>query len=275
MKKEKKESALRLMEALSGVDEELLERCEQSECSSSSISELQPGKKIYKWMHRYGGLCAACLCLMVLGAAYFTMEQQKSSSTDSAQPQMECAEDVITTDEDAGIDHLDLQMSGSSGNVDEITEEITEEAATKENFQYDRNEQQTENMTEKEISWEAACSTEILGAYVPVHIPEGYQPLKAIREMGEDGSVKLLLIWTNGQHQLSVKLNPIDNGEKQEEAAGIFAVYAGENWERKIPEPEEDGSTCFVLFYETGVSAEYKGWLTGDEIKNLLEPAGE
>ena len=146
-------------------------------------------------------------------------------------------------EEDAGIDNLDSQMSGSSGNVDEIAEE----AATKENFQYDRNEQQTENMTEKEISWEAACSTEILGAYVPVHIPEGYQPLKAIQETGEDGSVKLLLIWTNGQHQLSVKLNPIDNGEKQEEAAGIFAVYAGENWERKIPEPEEDGSTCFIL----------------------------
>ena len=66
MKRDKKESALRIMEALSGVDEELLECCEQQERKDSDNGKsLSSGNKIYRWGRRYGGLCAACLCLAV------------------------------------------------------------------------------------------------------------------------------------------------------------------------------------------------------------------
>ncbi|MCM1027939.1 MAG: hypothetical protein NC432_16065 [Roseburia sp.] len=55
MDRKKQEQALRMMSALSGVDEELLERCGQTE----------ERRKIF----RFASLCAACLCAALVGAA--------------------------------------------------------------------------------------------------------------------------------------------------------------------------------------------------------------
>lgn len=61
------EKAMKLMQALSGVDEELLERSE----------ERKTGHKIVRFMNRYGKGCAACLCLIVAGAAFFLCVELK------------------------------------------------------------------------------------------------------------------------------------------------------------------------------------------------------
>lgn len=70
----KEERALRIMEALSGVDEKLLERSEETgkrKKNRNSRKYRRPGL-----MSRYGGLCAACLCLAVLGAAWWRFAGQ-------------------------------------------------------------------------------------------------------------------------------------------------------------------------------------------------------
>lgn len=291
MKRDKKESALRIMEALSGVDEELLERCEQQERKDSDNGKsLSSGNKIYRWGRRYGGLCAACLCLAVLGAAYYGMEQQKNSEADMAIfAQPECADEAEVTEEETDTD--DAMNSGRLENREEPEEALAETGntndtvsqmydlqgaavqnaeteSTKELPQTDKY-VQAENAAGEEISREEACATEILGTHVPDYLPTGYQPFRAVREAGEDGTKKLLLTWTDGQHELSVKLTLAENQTVDDK---VSVVNVGENWESEIPEPEEDGSTCFVLLYSDGVSAEYKGWLTVDEIKRLLDP---
>lgn len=74
-----KEQAFRIMEALSGVDEELLERSEQTrDCAAEfeigdagKTGKPDAGKRIYRFMRRHGRAWAACLCMAFLGAAFW------------------------------------------------------------------------------------------------------------------------------------------------------------------------------------------------------------
>lgn len=70
MSDRKQESVLRIMEALSGVDEELLERCE-TVGSREKNGRKRTGRGLfgYRAMRRGGALCAACLCAVLIGAA--------------------------------------------------------------------------------------------------------------------------------------------------------------------------------------------------------------
>ena len=65
----KRERALRIIEALSGVDEELLERSEKKASKtgtkeeSDKVTMFRPGAIVYRFVHRHGRALAACLCL--------------------------------------------------------------------------------------------------------------------------------------------------------------------------------------------------------------------
>lgn len=99
--KHNEERALRIMEALSGVDEELLERCQGAgveraadpgvETASDRTAGPSVGTVINRFVWRHGRACAACLCLVILGAVFWGMERQvlkpygsKDMSADSA-----------------------------------------------------------------------------------------------------------------------------------------------------------------------------------------------
>ena len=56
------DQAMKLFEALSDVDEELLERCNRKESKSS----------VYRVFWKYGKTIAACFCLVAVGAAAWT-----------------------------------------------------------------------------------------------------------------------------------------------------------------------------------------------------------
>ncbi len=80
MKTDKESGAIRLMEALSAASEELLERSEKA-------GRAEPGGKkagIILFVQKYAKACAACLCLAVLGAAYFGISQMRMGSAGDA-----------------------------------------------------------------------------------------------------------------------------------------------------------------------------------------------
>ncbi len=75
----KDEQALRLLEALSGVDGDLLERsagastreAENRGAADTGAAIHGVGAKAYRFVMRHGRACAACLCLFLLGAAFW------------------------------------------------------------------------------------------------------------------------------------------------------------------------------------------------------------
>jgi len=77
--RKKDEQALRLLEALSGVDGELLERsagvgarkAQSGGAADTGAAIHGPGAKAYRFVMRHGKACAACLCLFLLGAAFW------------------------------------------------------------------------------------------------------------------------------------------------------------------------------------------------------------
>lgn len=77
----KEESALRIMDALSGVDKELLERSDGKQpesivgTASDRTAQSGEGVVVYKFVRRHGKALAACLCLCVLGTAFWGMSR--------------------------------------------------------------------------------------------------------------------------------------------------------------------------------------------------------
>lgn len=126
----KEEGALRIMEALSGVDEELLERCEQPEAVKRKKTTKMSGKnKIYRFMRRYGKVCAACICLAVLGGAYGVSALRMGSSGANMQGFEKSGDALPEAGEQA--EAIEIETAGEEEKYVE-TEEGTAEAGTTE-----------------------------------------------------------------------------------------------------------------------------------------------
>lgn len=114
------ERALRIMEALSGVDEELLERCRgdakdaemavlpeeaarRNGRSKEAVRRKTGGRRIYRFVQRHGGFWAACLGLTILCAACWAMGTGKSGEASGDFSRQE------------GI-HESIALGGLSGN---------------------------------------------------------------------------------------------------------------------------------------------------------------
>lgn len=82
MKTDRERGAVRIMESLSAVSEELLERCEKT----GKAETPQEGKK-YRYVYRYALACAACLCLIVVGTAYYGLNLRKGGAS-SGSPEL-------------------------------------------------------------------------------------------------------------------------------------------------------------------------------------------
>lgn len=93
----REEQALRIMEALSGVDEELLERCEGLQpagepAKPKGVSRAGRGG-FRRLAGRYGGLCAAAVCLAVICAAWWSAEIPRSGGLKQEEALPEGAQD--------------------------------------------------------------------------------------------------------------------------------------------------------------------------------------
>lgn len=306
----KEDSALRIMEALSGVDEELLERCEHpASVKKKKIAKISERSRL---MRRVGRVCAACMCLAVLGAAYRVSTLRMGSAGDnmsgsakSGEALLEVEEQEVYEPETAGREDKYMEEGTTEAaagydepcwlDIDMLLERASSRECLKEGMINDTSSQQLQLSGNQEecieieddntgeipenaeipvsraaVSWENVYSVTGLGDYVPVEWPEGYMPLTVEQNKGTDERNNLLLTWRNQEHILWLKLTETELNADMLYESEEAVFAAGEDWRSKIPEPEADGSIQFALLYEDGVLMEYKGWLTVSEIIELF-----
>lgn len=287
---EREENALRIMRALSGVDEELLARSEGMDGASETKERKQDGnRKIVRFMNRHGRALAACLCLAVLGAAYLAVEfRQKNegsygSRSDGAyiagngmyEAEMQDKQNVAYADweEEDGVspeemwDAEDSMVGNQTNNLG-----VTSTAGDQNNDGLNKPVQAAEGQKREELSLEEAKECETLGAYIPETIPAGSDFVKATYEKPASGS-RLVLTWSDGRRLFRVKLSQTLFAEPEEAAAeSDFAVYSAVgDWEETFWQPEKSGRLQFAVLYEDGVLAEYEGYLGREDILKMFD----
>lgn len=300
----KQEDALRILEALSGVDEDLLER-----------SERKQGKAVvYRFVQRHGKALAACLCLCVLGTAFWGMRYlsetpfagtaQSSDSADKvsitgiagntesamenpaegAAPEAAMVEDAGTygaiedSQEATEPEWIDIQPRMSAEATDE---ELTGGIRVTDSI--DDYKQMTEMGTEipeqesakaeeyEEITWEEAEGLEGLGTYVPDRLPDGYKPVYARCRNAGDGKDRLTLLCSSGEKNLWLNITETDwNAGDMFIGLETPVLSAKEDWKSKLPKPDGEGGIQFGLIFEDGVLVEYQGYLKEEEILELF-----
>lgn len=278
MSERRQEQTLRILEALSGVDEELLERCDMPR--KGEAERRKHGRII-----RYGSLCAACLCALLIGAVFRgdllqkngraggqDAPEENSAAVTTERPEGTGADgdgaqgELFGDGEPAWIDLAELPERKPAEYDVEQTERLTEmtegeavEEASKESLMGQKKEMPEDR--------QEAC---VLSAkYVPRELPGEYER-QALQRIFADGSENLLLRCGDGEHMLWLNLRETELDPKAEYASSPPIFSAAEDWREKLPEPGEDGSRRFAVLYEDGVLVEYAGWLTEEEIGELF-----
>lgn len=297
---EREENALRIMRALSGVDEELLARSEGMDGAAETKEKEQGGNRIIvRFMNRHGRALAACLCLALLGAAYLLVEIQRGNEgsdgsgsggayiadngmyeaktqdkINAAHENREEAEgmspeemwDGMSPDEMWDADDLmPNNHTDDAGAAETVSDQQKQNDALNE-------QKQNAKPRPQELSLEEAKQCETLGAHIPETIPEGCDFVEATYEDPASGS-RLVLTWSDGRHPFRVKLSQTLFAEPEEAAAETdIAVYsaAGE-WEETFWQPEKSGRLQFAVLYEDGVLAEYEGYLGKEDILKMFD----
>lgn len=291
---EREENAFRIMRALSGVDAELLARSEGMDGAAETKEKKQGGsRKIVSFVNRHGRALAACLCLAVLGAAYFALEfRRENEAKDEAgrgeafyikNPAMNEAEtqgrpNQAYGDGEEANDMAPGEMWDAEGSVvGEQTNGLGDTAADQHKDGLCEM-QAARPGSQQELSLEEARECETLGAYVPKTIPAGYDFVKAVYEKQAFGS-RLVLTWSDGGHLFQVKLSETLFVKPEEAAAETdIAVYsAAGDWEKTFWQPEKSGRLWFAVLYKDGVLAEYDGYLEKEDILKMFDkwPAEE
>lgn len=327
MNRKIQEQTLRIMDALSGVDEELLEKCDGAGKGGES-------RKGYGKVFRFGSLCAACLCAVLVGTIAKRGFLPGKDSADSGQgneaplpesaaefpeyglesaaapPEYglengECGEvetgegiggigepewiDLaelrkMTVDDaaggEAGVQQKKENKEATMETVSCVPEAASSESASEtmdaENIPYGTL-SETERVDLAELKkemrseeWQEACAQSGLGEYVPSMLPEEYSRQGALGRTGAEGESNLLLSWSDGEHMLWLNLTETDLNPEGKYLWTFPIFNAEKDWQEQLPEPEEDGSRRFAVLYREGVLAEYAGWLTEEEIRELF-----
>ena len=116
MSEQNREKEEKLFRALSGVEEELLNRSEQN----SGVEKRKANGKIRRFpLHYVSRIAAACLCFVVAGVLYMTMSSTKmadsTSNADTAAPQMAYG---ITEDQEIQEEAVDAARSGDTAGAE-------------------------------------------------------------------------------------------------------------------------------------------------------------
>ena len=216
----KQDGALRIFEALSGVDEELLDKCE----SATRVSE--QSKVIPFW--KYGKAMVACVCILLAGGLLFAMpriSQKSANDADCARP--EHAYDSVL-DESTG------SVSMQESVKDACTEAVTEEDFAEETADFDGAENK-EMMQERdysdglmvdsatgcvkdlrvELKEEQARDVDVLGEYLPMRLPAGYrfESASAGEEDDSESVEDLVVLWCRGLDDFRWKVKRVDVSE--------------------------------------------------------------
>lgn len=240
------EQAAKIFEALSNVDEELLERCNREEGRNTGT--------IYRLYRHYGKAMAACLCLVVAGVAAWggyrltkgsygaDSSAYNGAAAQSSQAASSMAADCAAGMGDGGALPEENQMEQEVGTAADTTEgkspweygagEYQEpdsmpeagtaaapsmETAQQESLQ-DRdsaanlwagiteNKESAASASWEEIPWEEACVLQPFAGYLPTYIPQGYEPYSAGRSSVSGQSENICFWWSDGERILSLNM---------------------------------------------------------------------
>lgn len=294
MRKDKELGALSVMEALSAVDEELLERCEKPGADAAGGNKKA---SIHRFVQRYAKGCAACLCLAVLGAAYFGMSQMHMFGNKSNEQHTEMNSGGAAKDFE--------QMEGAAGNAAPLgkTENAAEAAdgmfsyggesfaggepewldvdslaaskpAEPESAEIESEREQSQMQSAWEPSDSDGAPEQNIRAEEDLmskaDVPEEYSLVET-----KSGDMKrqdsLLYEWSDGEHSLWLRITQTELTVDMRIDAEPPIYTLQEEWKELIPDAGADGYVQFALLYENGMLAEYCGVLERDEIIRLME----
>lgn len=275
----KKEQAFRLMQALSGVDEELLERSEEE--------NRKHWTGIYYFMGKYGKTCAAVFCIVTLGAALWARETIGLHSDDKmAGGAVEHVAEQLTEGvaEEAAIAETGIEdaakeetpqeayQTGMMADKDTGTWKEPQWTAEKKEMLVSEEAEKSNGAAEHAgmISLEEAYAIQNLGKYIPTELPEGYA-FQYASDNGMKGMQNgVTLLWCNGESELWLHITQTDMSVEMrfDAAPPIFTVE--EEWESLLPEKDEDGGQQFGILHEDGVLVEYCGCLSEEELDQIF-----
>lgn len=287
------EKAMKLMQALSGVEEELLERSE----------ERKTGYKIVRFMNRYGKGCAACLCLIVAGAAFFSMRGVKTDNTTESIMEMapglqanmtaggtedgaageaaelECAE--TAKDELAETMNSDMDAGEAPAwlDIEELVQQAKHSAEQDETEKYSGAQNNGALETEKaegtagvestteDIQQNATEELRQSRKVAPL-VPDSYSYIEeTLSENGESRTVE----WSDGEHGLWLRFTQTELTTDVCFDAEPPVYTVEEDWRELITEKEDGERQRLALLYEDGMLVEYSGYLTSEELIALFE----
>lgn len=287
------EKAMKLMQALSGVDEELLERS----------GERKTGHKIVRFMNRYGKGCAACLCLIVAGAAFFSMRGVKTDNTAESIMEMapglqanmtaggtedgaagEAAElECVETAKDELAETMNSGMDAGEApawlDIEELVQQAEHSAEQDETEKYSGAQNNGALETEKaegtagvestteDIQQNATEELRQSRKAEPL-VPDSYSYIEeTLSENGESRTVE----WSDGEHGLWLRFTQTELTTDVcfDVEPPVYTVE--EDWRELIAEKEDGERQRLALLYEDGVLVEYSGYLTSEELIALFE----
>ncbi|MCM1568729.1 MAG: hypothetical protein NC081_04700 [Roseburia sp.] len=261
MRSDNRDKAMRIFEALSGVDSELLERSEKSSKRAATIPV------------RWSRALAACFCLIVLGAlaggvyrmkfAEGGMNQSSSSAGGASLMQEQAAMYEAAPENENGA-------GGASWGDDTMPEDTTTDRTdvTGDGGSYDMAQRQSgfaeasgeiEDLGSclagegEKLVLEEARAVEFLGGYVPEQVPEGYIFENAILHYDSDlqENISLSVCWTKGLDDIFLSIRRVD-------VDSVFAAHTGQLRMADVEEPETYDVSLYEIPYAETVPEEYR-----------------
>lgn len=240
---EKREAAMRLFGALSGVDEAYLEASE-----SAGGGKLVPFGRLAGFRRRYGRLVAAVLVLCVLGAGYAGVRSLEGGSVNNMATQN------LAEDSAPALVQEEASMLSESTNSDEA-------------FGTARSESKKNGMPDAED----------LYAYLPRNWPEdsnvSVERLESEAGLSSaDAALRACGTYPSSGESFEIRIQRLDAGATAADAKG--QIYDAKEFDRNcVEEALKDGAGCFGVLYDAGtkdVLLYYEGGGTVEEVWQLL-----
>lgn len=307
MHEELQEKAFRLMEALSGVDEELLARSEEDGHSADHRREHR--RRVFMW--RYGKYLAACFVFLVLGVSAYSVSRlsldvgKKQNSTGNAggaadyslmenyelpgnngaaqlSPE-EALSSMESEEENVTADTTENEAEAPAISPEEGAQrENTSDGAHTSNSAIDKS---IEAAMDTALTLEAARDLSVVGEYIPKTLPEGYRFFNGVllREQ-EGGGYDIQLFFRNDgdtdASDIVLRITDCCAAKKTEGNASvqeqIDLIWPERRGERTFVTAEDLTAEIFrtsdtvAIIYDSGVVVQYTGEGTPEEIYEMF-----
>lgn len=232
MEEKRMNGALRLFEALSGVDEELLAKCEVKPTGKANRQHLNK-QKIFDFLHGGAALVAA-VCVLAVGVYAWQMNSPMfmTKNTASNADTVAYGENTAGAGAPATMQEAAVAMPEAAPEEAEKVEAGSEEMKGSENAVIEQKQAEAEDLqqcmqeividsgigkdTRMEITEAEARQMAVLGEYVPTVLPAGYTwESGKLSAATEDAPERVFLIWTRGMDYIELAITRVDATELQ------------------------------------------------------------